>query len=292
MPNTIHKNEALVNTAHWTASVRAMESARADALFRDAWAADLAGAMGATWIAGRSPESVVPIIIRTRYFDDFLQRITEQEQIRQVILLGAGLDTRAYRLSWPEGTQLLEIDQPALSAYKENFFDAAGCEAGCTRRAIGMDLASPWSEALRSNGFATEERSVWLLEGLLFYLPNEQIAQVLNLVTTLAAPGSWLAFDIINSVMLSSPLTQKWLEMQAEAGAPWIGTMDDPVGYLAERGWTANLSQAGAPEAHYGRWPFPVFPTTLPGLPHNWYVTARKEKHIAAPESGAVDTRV
>lgn len=92
----------------------------------------------------------------------------------------------------------------------------------------------------------------------------------------MAAAGSWLGFDIINSVMLTFPLTQKWVEMQAKAGAPWIGTMDDPVEFLAARGWQANLTQAGAEDASYGRWPFPVIPTTMPGIPHNWFVTAQK----------------
>jgi hypothetical protein len=76
--------------------------------------------------------------------------------------------------------------------------------------------------------------------------------------------------------MLTYPLTRKWVEMQAEAGAPWIGTMDDPVGCLAERGWQANMTQAGAADANYGRWIFPVIPTTMAEMPHNWYVTAQR----------------
>ena len=106
-------------------------------------------------------------------------------------------------------------------------------------------------------------------------LASETITQLLDLVTSLAAPGSWLGFDIMNSITLTSPLTQKWVEMQAESGAPWIGTMDDPVGFLAERGWEAALTQAGAADAHYGRWPYPVIPATMPNMPHNWFVTAR-----------------
>ena len=68
-------------------------------------------------------------------------------------------------------------------------------------------------------------------------------------------------------------MTQSFLDRQAQLGAR-IGTMDDPVSYLAERGWTATLTQAGAPDAHYGRWTLPVVPATLAGFPHNWYVTA------------------
>ena len=79
-----------------------------------------------------------------------------------------------------------------------------------------------------------------------------------------------------NHAVLTSPWTRPWVEMQAQAGAPWIGTLDDPVAFLAERGWTATLTQAGAPDAHYGRWTLPVLPTTAPDMPHNWYVTAHR----------------
>ena len=100
MVETITPVHTLVSTACWTASVRAMERVRADRLFDDPWAAALAGAEGAAWLARRSANSVVPIIVRTRFFDDFLQRITHQHAIRQVVLLAAGLDTRAFRLPW------------------------------------------------------------------------------------------------------------------------------------------------------------------------------------------------
>lgn len=171
--DTTKSDHSLSATAYWMASVRARESEREDCLIRDPWAADLAGETGMTWIAARSADSVLPIVIRTRY------------------------------------------------------------------------------------------------------LPQEAITQLLDAVTGLAAPGSWLGFDIMNSVTLTSPLAQKWVEMQAQSGAPWIGTMDDPVTFLAQRGWQAALTQAGAADAHHGRWSFPVIPVTMPKRPHNWFVTAR-----------------
>jgi hypothetical protein len=85
-----------------------------------------------------------------------------------------------------------------------------------------------------------------------------------------------MGFDIINSTVLTSPWTRPWVEMQANAGAPWIGTLDDPVGFLAARGWQATLSQAGEPDANHGRWALPVLPAAMPGVPHNWLVTALK----------------
>jgi methyltransferase (TIGR00027 family) len=265
----------LSSTAYWTAGVRANESDREDRLFDDPFAASLASEEGSLWMASRTADSVLPIVIRTRFFDDFLVRVADDFAIRQVVLLAAGLDTRAYRLHWPDKTRLFELDQPAILEYKERILGDAGARPACARQAIGVDLTMHWADELLAAGFDRQRLSLWLLEGFLFYLPNEAIWQILDTVTDLVWPGSWLGFDIVNSIMLTSPLTQKWLEMQAQAGAPWIGTMDDPVNFLAQRGWQATLTQAGAENANYGRWSYPVFPTSQPGLPHNWFVTAR-----------------
>jgi hypothetical protein len=76
--------------------------------------------------------------------------------------------------------------------------------------------------------------------------------------------------------VLTFPYTKAWVEMQAQAGAPWCGMMEDPEAFLAERGWTASLTQAGQPDANYGRWKLPVIPTRMPDMPHSWLVTARR----------------
>lgn len=158
--------------------------------------------------------------------------------------------------------------------HKAEVLAACGARARCERRAIDQDLTGPWPEALQAAGFLLQEPSLWLLEGFLFYLPNAAIARILVGVSRLAAPGSRIGFDIVNSITLTHPLTRPWIEMQAAAGAPWIGFMDDPVGDLAALGWQAELSQPGQPEANFGRWTLPVIPVRMPGIPHNWYVTA------------------
>jgi O-methyltransferase involved in polyketide biosynthesis len=117
-----------------------------------------------------------------------------------------------------------------------------------------------------------------LLEGFLHYLPNEKITRILDEITSLATPGSWMGFDIINSAMLTSPWTRQWVETLAQSGTPWIGTMDDPETFLAMRDWKATLTQAGEEEANYGRWPYPVRPRTRPDMPRNWLVTAQKNQ--------------
>jgi methyltransferase (TIGR00027 family) len=263
-------------TAAWTASVRALENTRTDALFNDPWAVALAGKEGEAWIAQRTLDSVQPIVLRTRFFDDFLLQSIQHSAIQQVVLMAAGLDTRAYRLAWPQSTHLFELDQAPVLEHKEQVLGAAGARAACVRTCVAADLTLPWEQALIGSGFAPHKPSIWLLEGFLFYLPYEALEQILKAVSFLSAPGSRMGFDIINQAVLTSPWTQAWVEMQAKSGAPWIGVLDDPEAFLGELGWQVSLTQAGQPDAHYQRWTLPVIPTKMPGMPHNWFVTAQK----------------
>jgi methyltransferase (TIGR00027 family) len=218
------------------------------------------------------------MIVRHRFFDDFLQRVTLVEGATQVVLLGAGLDTRALRLSWPPDTTVFEVDQPDVLLYKHEVLRRAGASAGCARRVeMPADLTgADWPAQLIDAGLDPSAPSVWLAEGFLFYLTTDSIGTLLAAVSGLASAGSWLGFDIPNGATLTHPLTRAWVEMQANAGAPWIGTLDDPVAYLAQLGWEATVTQGGASDADYGRWPYPVIPLTAPELPHLWLVTARK----------------
>jgi methyltransferase (TIGR00027 family) len=269
-------DELLGATARWTAAVRARESAREDRLFYDPWAAALAGQAGEAWIEGRSEDSVAPIALRTRFFDDALQRMALQDGIRQVVLMAAGLDTRAFRLSWPAGTRLFELDQAPVLAYKERILGSAGAQPACERQTIEADLTAPWQERLVRAGFDAGRPSGWLLEGFLFYLPDDSLVRVLDEVTGMAAPGSWLGFDIVNRITLTSPWTRQWIQMQADSGAPWIGWLDDPEGFLAARGWQASLTQPGEEGINFGRWAYPVIPRAMPDMPRSWYVVARR----------------
>jgi methyltransferase (TIGR00027 family) len=276
MLETGPSHENLASTARWTAGARALENRRPDRLFADPWAEELAGREGMQWAEQRGEDRLIPILLRTRFFDDFLQNTLKQEPIRQVILLGAGLDTRAFRLDWPEYTRVFELDQPAVLDHKEKVLSAAGASCSCKRNLIRIDLTGPWEAALLSSAFDPTQPSFWLLEGFLFYLPDPAVTRILDLTSGLAASGSWCGFDVVNSHTLSSPWTKPWVDMQAQMGAPWLGTMDDPQAILAQRGWQTYLSQAGAPDAHHGRWTLPVIPVEAPDFPHNWFVTAQK----------------
>ncbi len=266
----------LAITARWTAAVRARESERPDRLFNDPWADTLARPEGLEWLERRSPDGVIPMIIRTRFFDDFLQRAASENDVRQIVLTAAGLDTRAFRMSWPENTTVFELDREEVLSHKERILKDAGAEATCLRRAISQDLAGFREEALTEAGFDVSRPSAWLMEGFLFYLSNENLTILLDKVLRLAGPGSLIGFDIVNNATLTSELTRRWVDMQAESGAPWIGAMDDPAGFLSERGWEAKLFPIGSAEANYGRWQFPVIPTGIPGMPALWFVIAKK----------------
>ena len=297
-------SEMLANTAMWMAAVRGRESDREDRLFNDPWATELAGDVGEKWITDRSPESVLPIVLRVRYFDDYLLRITTDFGIRQVVFVGAGLDTRAWRLDWVDGVKIFEVDQLPVLQYKNDFMQSRQLSPRCERTCVGENILNTrgepvlqrlprlksalgifrrdnihntWGKAVLDAGFDSSKPSLWLLEGFLFYLSQESIIRVLDEVSSLAAEGSWLGFDIINSVVLTSPYTKPWLDMQASLGAPWIGTLDEPVKFLAERGWIASMTQGGHPGVNFGRWVLPVYPVDYPGMPHHWLVTAQKQ---------------
>ena len=268
----------LGSTSRWTAGVRARESRREDRLFNDPWAASLAGLEGDEWVEHSSGDNGASITIRTRFFDDFLQRVTNEQQIRQVVLMAAGLDTRAFRLTWPEKTRIFELDQPQVLQYKGQVLSAANAQPSCERHVAEVDLTGSWTDVLINAGFDARQPSVWLLEGFLHYLPNESITRILNDISSLASSGSWLGFDTINSAMLTSQWTRQFVQELADSGVPWLGTMDKPEEILREMGWEATITQPGEKDAHYGRWPYPVLPREMPDIPRSWFVTAQKRE--------------
>ena len=271
---------SLASTARWTAAVRAHESERPDRLFNDPWAALLAGIVGQDWLASMPAEvstaSQTSIVVRTKFFDDFLLRVTTEHQVHQVVIVAAGMDTRAFRLAWPEGTRLFELDQPELLAQKEQLLASATVSPTCRRQTIGVDLREPWVEALCQAGFDPLQRSVWLLEGFFHYLPESSVLNLLDVVTTLSAAESWLGFDVVNRDMLTSPWIRSWVESLEKSGVPWLSTMEEPEAVLAEREWTATVVQFGEESANFGRWPYPTAPRSVPGIPRSFLVTATR----------------
>ena len=238
-------NTALETTARWTAAVRALETAEQEPLFEDPWAAELAGPEGGAWIEARTPESVLPIVLRTRFFDDWLQGLMAETAIAQVVLLGAGLDTRSFRLAWPAGTHVYELDREAVLVHKERVLARAGVRARCARRVVVADLADDWPAALAGAGFEAARPATWLLEGLLFYLPWEQLVRVLEQVTAHAAVGQPPRLrhrqrrrpDLAIHAVLGRDAGRRWCSLAGDDGGParlpgpaWLGRRPDPGG--------------------------------------------------------------
>lgn len=274
MTGTADQVDGVEATARWTAAARAYERTRPAPLLDDPWAEDLAGDAGMAWLAQKGPEATLPMVIRARFFDDWLTGLAATGAVRQAVLLGAGLDTRAWRLPWPDGFTVFELDRETVLNEKAAVLDEAGAAPRCRRFPVVADLAEGWAPALLGAGLNPIAPAVWLAEGLLFYLPDDSVREILRAITHLSAAGSRLGFDIPNRAVLSSPWTKPWIEMQAAAGAPWLATMDDPAAELGAMGWRATVSQPGEGDSGHGRWTLPLVPAEATDMPHSWYVTA------------------
>lgn len=270
--------DPVAQTSRWMAAARARESERPHRLFEDPLAAALAGPEGFAWLDRMEPVPgfggpALYVIVRTRFFDDVLLYACRGAGVRQVVLVAAGMDARAFRLDWPSGTRLYELDRPEVLHAKGEVLARVGAKPACERRTIGVDLShSSWSEALSEAGYRAREPSVWLMEGLLFYLGETAVRDLLGISGTLAGRGSLLGLDLVNRYLLNSPATRPLLEAFARRGATGRFGANDPEGLLAEHGWAAEATQAGEWGANYGRWPYPVALRGRPGIPRIFFV--------------------
>jgi methyltransferase (TIGR00027 family) len=140
---------------------------------------------------------VEQMAVRTRFFDGFFIAATEAG-IRQAVILASGLDTRAYRLPWPAGTVVYEIDQPQVIDFKTSTLADLGADPTAERRTVSIDLRDDWPTALRHAGFDVTQPAAWSAEGLLPYLPPEAQDRLFDNITALSAPGSQLATEHIS----------------------------------------------------------------------------------------------
>jgi methyltransferase (TIGR00027 family) len=269
-------------TARWMAAARARESRRPDRLFDDPFADALAGPDGADLLFHFHPRHANDngnpyLAIRTRWFDDFLTgQVTAGSQ---VVGLGAGLDTRAFRLDWPAGVTVYEVDQPAVLAYKQEHLTAADAVPRCERRTVPMNLGDDWERALLEAGFDPARPTVWFAEGVFFYLPEEMARQVLRNTAKLSAPGSRISLDLIGTGIFRLPYMREFLHRLADADSPWQFGTDDIPAFMASAGWTdVKVTEPGHKGSAYGRWPEESSPTTIPNLPRIYLVTADPAK--------------
>src|ERR1700756_4098233 len=196
------------------AAARAAASAEAAAILDDPFAAPLVRAVGLDFfirlVDGDIPLSGIPsesqqgerdlrlepdsIAVRTRFFDDFFLNAA-RDGVRQSVILAAGLDARAYRLSWPLGSVVYEVDQPKVIEFKSTTMSTLGAAPAADRRTVSIDLREDWPAALRSSGFHVAQPTSWSAEGLLMYLPPEAQDRLFDHITALSAPGSQLATE-------------------------------------------------------------------------------------------------
>lgn len=228
-----------VSTARWIAAARARESARPDALFSDPYAAALAGDLGWRMLEAAeraSGTADVYLPIRTRFFDDVLTGDIRAGD--QVVLPGGGLDTRAFRLPLPGDLAWFEIDDDALLRAKAATLDAAGARCGARSwHLVAADLTGSWADALDGAGFVAGRRTVWVAEGVLFYLPVTRVLALLRAAARLSGPRSLFVADVFGSGLLRLPSMGGYLEARSSAGLPPPFTTDDPVGLFRDGGW-------------------------------------------------------
>jgi len=242
-------------TAYWIAAARARESERADRLFNDPYASALAGTLGrlaleASERASGGENKFLPI--RTRFFDDIL--LDEADRLDQVVLLGAGFDTRAFRLALPAQLGWFEIDRAELLEEKERVLGELGAVSRCRRTVVSADLTGAWSEPLRDAGFEVGCRTGWLAEGLLFYLPSEVVQGVLAATRRLSGVGAIFMADVFGSGLLTVPAMRPYLAARAERLLPPPFTADDPVATFKAAGWpSVHLGSPGQLGVAYGR---------------------------------------
>ncbi len=245
-------------TATMVAASRALASQGPDALLDDPLADPLVRAVGldpfTRIIDGELDFDDDPLLnrktraeqmaVRTRFFDDFFTGAAA-DGIRQAVILASGLDTRAYRLCWPAGTVVYEVDQPQVIAFKTDTLAGLGAAPTAERRTIAIDLRDDWPAALRHGGFDVEQPSAWSAEGLLPYLPPEAQDRLFDHITALSVPGSRLATEHVpdpNSITDErlQRITERWQRAGFDLNAAELfypGERSVVVDYLTGHGW-------------------------------------------------------
>jgi methyltransferase (TIGR00027 family) len=191
------------------------------------------------------------IAVRTRFFDDFFIGATE-DGVRQAVILASGLDTRAYRLRWPAGTVVYEIDQPQVIAFKTNTLADLGATPTADRRAIAIDLRDDWPAALADGGFDVTQPTAWSAEGLLPYLPPDAQDRLFDHITALSAPGSRLATEHVPDPNAFTDerlqrISERWrrLGLGLNAGDLFYrGERSVVIDYLTTHGWQVTAHPA------------------------------------------------
>jgi methyltransferase (TIGR00027 family) len=248
-------------TATAVAASRAVASQGPDPLLDDPFAEPLVRAVGleefVKVVDGEAFDESDPvrtrramseqIAVRTRFFDDFFAAAAAAG-VRQAVILAAGLDTRAYRLSWPADTHVYEVDQPEVIAFKSAKLDDLGAAPKATRTTVAIDLRDDWPSALRAAGFDPARPTAWIAEGLLPYLPPDAQDRLFDHITSLSAPGSRLATEHMDTTNLPDDWAQKINDRWRRVGSNinlkdlfYDGERNEARKYLSSHGWQVTV---------------------------------------------------
>src|SRR5271156_584158 len=268
-------------TATMVAAARAVASGQSNAIINDPFAAPLVRAVGLDFFRRLVDGDIEPaevydgsgkdmaletdsIAVRTRFFDDFFLNAA-RDGIRQSAILAAGLDARAYRLAWPPGTVVYEVDQPKVVEFKTDTMARLGAEPTTERRTVSSDLREDWPTALRESGFDDTKPAAWSAEGLLMYLPPEAQDRLFAHITALSAPGSQLATEYHpdtgpTMAERGRAMNERWSNLGCDidmSGLFYEGERNNVAEYLGGRGWQVAPRPRRELFADYGR-PFPT----------------------------------
>jgi methyltransferase (TIGR00027 family) len=181
--------------------------------------------------------------------------------IRQAVILASGLDSRPYRLPWPQGTTVYEIDQPKVIEFKTTTMTAIGATPTAERRTVAIDLREDWPAALRHSGFDEAQPTAWSAEGLLAYLPPEAQDRLFDSITALSAPGSQLATEYHPDAGASigeraAAMRSQWKQHGFDVDLSKLfypGERNSVVDYLTDHGWQVNARSRPEVFEGYGR---------------------------------------
>ena len=226
---------------------------------------------------------------RTKFFDTFFLDATGAD-IRQAVILAAGLDSRSWRLPWPDGTTVYELDQPRVLEFKSSTLSEHGAEPTCNRVAVPVDLRQDWPTALRQAGFDASAPSAWSAEGLMQYLPAAAQDLLFDRVQGLTVAGSRMAVEALGPRFMDSEFRTRRRErmdrvraLMAKADPQREVPRTDELWYFEERedvgdwlrrhGWDVSVTPSAELMAGYGRKP----PKEVEdGVPQNLFVSAQR----------------
>jgi methyltransferase (TIGR00027 family) len=226
---------------------------------------------------------------RTAFFDSFFLDAT-RAGIRQVVILAAGLDSRSWRLPWPDGTTVYELDQPRVLDFKFSTLAEHGAGPACNRIAVPVDLRQDWPIALREAGFDAETPSAWSAEGLMPYLPAAAQDLLFDRVEGLTASGSRVAVEALGPTFLDPEVRAKRRErmdrirafmadVDPQREVPrtdelWYFEAREDVGdWFRRHGWDMTVTPTDKLMAGYGRRPSKEVEDRIPG---NLFVAAQR----------------